>query len=46
MSRFKKIEAAARKLVSCFPKQVEGTEQKFDIPRYVIDELEEALESE
>lgn len=45
MSRSEKIEAAARKLVGCFPKQVEGTEQKFDIPRYIIDELEVALES-
>ena len=45
MDRLKRIEAAAKKLVSCFPKQIKGEEQKFDIPRYIIDELEDALEN-
>lgn len=38
-----KLSGAARKLCSCFPKEIKGKKQKFDIPRYVIDELEQAL---
>ncbi len=37
------IKVAASKLVQCFPEKREGEEQQFDIPRYVIDELEEAI---
>lgn len=41
IEQLEKIKTAASKLAQCFPKK-EG--QKFDIPRYVIDELENALE--
>lgn len=38
-----KLSRAARKLCSCFPKEIKGEKQMFDIPRYVIDEVEQAL---
>lgn len=46
IERYKKIERVAGKLVQCFPEKIEGEEQRFDIPRYVIDELEKALKGE
>ena len=46
IERYKKIEAAASKLAQCFPKYIKGEEQRFDIPRYVIDELEQALKEQ
>ncbi len=39
------LRAAAKKLCNCFPEKIEGEEQKFDIPRYIIDELENVLEN-
>jgi hypothetical protein len=38
-----KLREAAKKLCNCFPKEDKGELQKFDIPRYVIDEVEQAL---
>lgn len=37
-----KLKAAAKKLAQCFPPVVERG-KLFDIPRYIIDELEQAL---
>lgn len=42
-SQIKYLRKAAKKLCMCFPKEVKGEKQKFDIPRYIIDELEQAL---
>ena len=44
IEKLQRVTMAARKLVQCFPDEIEGEEQSFDIPRYVIDELEIALE--
>ena len=38
-----KLSQAAKKLCSCFPKEIKGEKQLFNIPRYVIDEVEQAL---
>lgn len=43
IEKLQNVKNAARKLVRCFPDEIEGEEQRFDIPRYVIDELEIAL---
>lgn len=43
IDELEKVKSAAKKLVRCFPKRIKGKEQKFDIPRYIIDELEQAL---
>lgn len=43
VEQLKEIKTAAKKLVQCFPKRIKGKEQRFDIPRYIIDELEQAL---
>ena len=43
VDELEKVKSAARKLVQCFPKRIKGKKQKFDIPRYIIDELEEVL---
>ena len=43
IEKLQKVKDAASKLAQCFPEKIEGEEQRFDIPRYVIDELEIAL---
>lgn len=40
-----KLSNATKKLCMCFPKRIEGEKQAFDIPRYVIDEVEQALKN-
>ena len=37
------LRRAAKKLCSCFPEIIKGEKQEFNIPRYVIDEVEQAL---
>ena len=38
------LRSVAKKLCGCFPKEIKGKEQEFDIPRYIIDDVEQALE--
>jgi hypothetical protein len=33
----------SRKLCNCFPENIEEEEQKFNLPRYVIDEVLDAI---